>query len=64
MRAGISVAQLGSYTYDTNNNMTGTMMASDLGRSESSLPIADEWTFTYDIKNRLKSHTNNNHRAV
>ena len=57
--AGVNVITAGSYTYDVNNNMTGTMMAS-ASRSGVQLAYRGQWTFTYDHLNRLKSHTNTN----
>jgi YD repeat-containing protein len=55
----VTVNTSGSYTYDTNNNMTGTKEV-DATRSTTQLSYRGDWTFTYDRKNRLKTHTNSN----
>ena len=57
--AGVNVSTAGFYTYDTNNNLTGTKLV-DIDRDGTQLVYRAEWTFTYDRKNRLKSHTNTN----
>jgi YD repeat-containing protein len=57
--AGVTINTHGSYTYDTNNNLTTTKKL-DASRSGNQLAYRAEWTFTYDRKNRLKSHTNTN----
>ena len=56
---GVTVSTSGSYTYDTNNNLTGTKKL-DVKRGATQLAYRAQWTFTYDRKNRLKSHTNTN----
>ena len=57
--AGVNVITAGSYTYDANNNMTGSMSVS-VSRGMVQLAYRGQWTFTYDHLNRLKSHTNTN----
>ena len=52
--SGVAVSTTGSYTYDTNNNLTGTMKA-DATRSGSQLSYRAQWTFTFDRKNRLQT---------
>jgi len=56
---GVSVSTSGSYTYDTNNNLTGTKKL-DVKRGATQLAYRAQWTFAYDRNNRLKSHTNTN----
>jgi hypothetical protein len=53
----VTVSTSGSYTYDTNNNLTGTKKV-DARRSATQLSFRAQWTFTYDRKNRMKTHTN------
>jgi len=58
--AGVTVVTgINNYTYDTNNNMTGTKML-DVKRGSTQLAYRDEWTFTFDKMNRLKTYTNTN----
>jgi hypothetical protein len=56
VRADVTVTTNGSYTYDTNNNMTGTMKAdAHITASGNQLSYRAAWTFTFDRKNRLTS---------
>jgi hypothetical protein len=55
--ADVTVNTSGSFTYDTNNNLTGTKEF-DAVRSSAQLAYRGNWTFTYDRANRLKSYTN------
>jgi YD repeat-containing protein len=57
--ADVTISTHGSYTYDTNNNLA-TAKKLDATRGGNQLAYRAEWTFTYDRKNRLKSHTNTN----
>jgi hypothetical protein len=57
--ADVTISTHGSYTYDTNNNLTTTKKL-DASRGGNQLAYRAEWTFTYDRKNRLKSHANTN----
>jgi hypothetical protein len=57
--ADVTINTSGSYTYDTNNNLTGTKKL-DATRGSNQLAYRAQWTFTYDRKNRLKSYTNTN----
>ena len=52
----VTINTAGSYTYDTNNNLTGTKKF-DASRSGSQLSYRAQWSFTFDNKNRLKSYT-------
>jgi hypothetical protein len=56
-RVGINTS--GSYTYDTNNNLIGTKQLDAYLPAQSNRRIAyrENWTFTYDRKNRMKSQT-------
>jgi len=56
------VVQADQYTYDANNNMTGTRKLDIYVGAEANkrLHSRPQWTFTFDRKNRLKSHTNSN----
>jgi hypothetical protein len=56
---GVTVITGGSYTYDTNNNMTGTKKFSVYRQGLPLVQLAYRagWTFTFDRNNRLKSHT-------
>ena len=58
---GVTVITGGSYTYDANNNMTGTKKFSVYRQGLPLVQLAYRagWTFTFDRKNRLKSHTHN-----
>jgi hypothetical protein len=59
VRADVTVSTSGSYTYDTNNNITGTKKAdAHITSGGLQLSYRAQWTFTYDRKNRLKTHTN------
>jgi len=53
----VTINTAGSYTYDTNNNMTGTKKF-DASRSGVQLSYRAQWSFTFDRKNRLKTYTN------
>ena len=53
----VTINTAGSYTYDTNNNLTGTKKF-DASRSGSQLSYRAQWEFTFDNKNRLKTHEN------
>jgi hypothetical protein len=61
--ADVTVNTSGSFTYDTNNNLTGTKEF-DAVRSSAQLAYRGNWTFTYDRTNRLKSYTNTNSSNV
>jgi hypothetical protein len=61
--ADVTVNTSGSFTYDTNNNLTGTKEF-DAVRSSAQLAYRGNWTFTYDRVNRLKSYTNTNSSNV
>jgi len=61
--ADVTVNTSGSFTYDTNNNLTGTKEF-DAVRSSAQLAYRGNWTFTYDRANRLKSYTNTNSSNV
>jgi hypothetical protein len=58
----VNYATTGSYTYDINNNITGTKLIDILLPDQGSLRLyyRSEWHFAYDGKNRLKSHYNTN----
>jgi len=53
----VTINTAGSYTYDTNNNLTGTKKF-DASRSGAQLSYRAQWEFTFDNKNRLKTHEN------
>jgi len=53
----VTITTAGSYTYDTNNNLTGTKKF-DASRSASQLSYRAQWSFTFDRKNRLKTYEN------
>ncbi len=53
--SGVSAVESGSFTYDTNNNLTGTKGIS-ITRSGNYLAYRAAYTFTYDRKNRLKTY--------
>ncbi len=55
----VTVNQGGSYTYDTNNNLTGTESFDAFVPADADRRLANraEWTFTYDKITRLKSYT-------
>jgi len=53
----VTINTAGSYTYDTNNNLTGTKKF-DASRSGSQLSYRAQWSFTFDNKNRLKTYEN------
>jgi hypothetical protein len=59
--SGVTVIAAGSYTYDANNNMAGTKKFSVYRQGLPLVQLAYRagWTFTFDRKNRLKSHTHN-----
>ena len=59
--AGVTATTSGAYTYDANNNMTGSMSVS-VTRGSVQLAYRGQWTFTYDHLNRLKSHINSEHK--
>jgi len=54
--AGVTVTTSGTYGYDTNNNIVITKKV-DAKRGGTQLAYRAQWTFTYDRKNRLKTHT-------
>jgi len=49
----VTTATSGSYTYDTNNNLTETKSLSFTAGGEPYPPGRGAWDFTYDRKNRL-----------
>ncbi len=58
--ANVTVDTAGSYTYDTNNNMTGTKKLDayrTISGTNYKISFRAQWTFTFDRKNRLKTHT-------
>ncbi len=54
----LTTSTSGSYTYDTNNNLTETKSLSFTAGGTPYPPGRGNWEFTYDRKNRLMTYTN------
>ena len=58
--ADVTVNTAGSYSYDTNNNMTGTKKLDayrTISGTNYKIAFRAQWTFSFDRKNRLRTHT-------
>jgi len=58
--ADVTVNTAGSYSYDTNNNMTGTKKLDayrTISGTNYKIAFRAQWTFAFDRKNRLRTHT-------
>ncbi len=58
--ADVTVNTAGSYSYNTNNDMTGTKKLDayrTISGTNYKIVFRAQWTFAFDRKNRLKTHT-------
>ncbi len=58
--ANVTVDTAGSYSYNTNNDMTGTKKLDayrTISGTNYKIVFRAQWTFSFDRKNRLKTHT-------